>query len=280
MNLQAAIEIFSHGTHEGLLKAWDTRGRGGWRTKSTQTVHLTKSGQYNPRRLPLHDRLIEKYEHRATQESPVVHLVAGGTASGKSYIAKQAEKNLHDPAVINTDHMRADLPEFKHVVGTDKLGLLHEESSDIRDKVLAAAANHNNNIVLDAPGSQGLADKLDALEKSGYKVIVSYIHSPVDESFAMAKHRAETTTNLADKREVPPDVLSNSHDKARGVLPRIMSPGREVLIYDRTGKGHGEPFDLIYHRSADGTTRLHDDSKLGNMANAIGEKPIPMSAFK
>jgi hypothetical protein len=44
---------------------------------------------------------------------------------------------MPDAVYVNTDEIRAMLPEFKFVEGTDKTGLLQEEASDIRDQLLA-----------------------------------------------------------------------------------------------------------------------------------------------
>lgn len=277
MNLQTSIDIYAFGTSEGVKKAWDTRGRGRrWHgIEQTQEAYRDKNGHYIGSRARIHDRLLKKYQNRPSQSDPVIHLVAGGTASGKTTIARSEFANLRSPAIVNMDMPRADLPEFKEVAGTEKAGLLQEEASDIRDKVLMSALAHNNDIALDAVGSPGLAQKLDALEKAGFRVSVSYIHSPVEESLQMAENRARTATNPADRRVIPEAVTRASHDKARGSLPLLMKPGREVKIYDRSGKKFGEPYDLIYHRGADGTVIAKNSGALERMRSAKGEKEIP-----
>lgn len=277
MNLAKTVTLFAYGTHESVTKSWDTRGRGRrWHgDMQTQAAYQDRNGHYLKSRTKIHDRLLVKYQHKPSQQDPVLHLIAGGTASGKTTVAKIEHASLRDPAIVNMDMPRSELPEFKEVVGTEKAGLLQEEASDIRDKILMSALGHNNDIALDAVGSAGLAQKLDALQHAGYKIAVSYIHSPIEESLQMAANRAQTATNPADKRVIPEAVMRASHDKARGALPLLMGQGREVKIYDRSGKKFGEPYDLIYHRDASGQVLVKDSDALDRMRHAKGEKEIP-----
>lgn len=281
MNLQSTISLYAGGPGSGCNPEKGKCGRpmGAWHGQmQTQNFHQDKDGHYLPYRSAIHDTLIRKYENKPQQKDPVIKLIAGGAASGKTTAAKEEFKDLRNPAIVNMDMPRADLPEFKQVIGTNKTGLLQEEASDIRDKILMSALAHNNDIALDAVGSPGLAQKLDALEKTGYKVAVTYVHTPTEESIQRAAMRAKTATEPADKRVIPESDIRASHAKSRGALPLLMKPGREVKIYDTTGKKAGEPSDLIYHRGVDGTVDVKDDAKLEQMKN--GEEPkIPDSTF-
>ena len=238
MNLADTIRCF--GTPAGAVKGWDTRGRGRhqWEPSTgqqTQVYYQNKLGQYFPKRSKIHDELVLKYENRPAQTNPVVHLIAGGTASGKTVASRTEYKSLRDPAIVNMDTPRADLPEFQQVMGTNRAGLLQEEASDIRDKILMSSLAHNNDIALDAVGSPGLAEKLDRLEQAGYKVNVTYVHRPVEESVYLADKRGKApASNPADRRIIPEEVTRASHAKSRGSLELLVKPGREIKIYDGT----------------------------------------------
>lgn len=285
MNLETTIRIMAGGPGSGCNPAagdcgrhpgggmGEQTGRPTWRptlNKPTNEFYKDENGHYTPERAALHDQLIDKYEHKPGHEQPVVHLIAGGTASGKTMAARHEYKSLRHPAMVNTDLPRSDLPEFKHVMGTNKGGLLHEEASDIRDQIMASALAHNNDIAMDAVGSHNLAAKLDALEKAGYKVKVTYVHTPVDQSIKAATKRAQTTTNPADKRVVPEDYIRASHDKARRALGALFKPGRDVRIVDGTNWRNR----VIYDRTADGKVRTHDKGAVERMRNAKGEAPV------
>lgn len=272
MNLANTIRCF--GTPEGALKGWDTRGRGRkteWNPnwgQQTQTFYQNSLGHYRPSRVRKHDELVRKFENKPAQINPVVRLTAGGTASGKTVASKTENKDLRDPAIVNMDMPRSELPEFKKCIGTNRTGLLQEEASDIRDKILMSALAHNNDIALDAVGSPGLAEKLDKLENAGYQVKVSYIHRPVEESVYLADKRGKEASNPADRRIIPESVTRASHAKSRGSLELLAKPGRELKIYDGTNKWNMEPYDVIYHRLADGTVKVKNDAALERMRNS------------
>lgn len=276
MNLAATITVYGGGPGSGCNPEVGKCGRpslGRWNgVEQTQVAYQDSSGHYLPSRVAIHDGLVKKYQNKPAQQNPVVHLIAGGTASGKTVASKTEHANLRQPAIVNMDLPRSELPEFQKVIGTDKTGLLQEEASDIRDKVLLSALAHNNDIALDAVGSPGLAQKLDALEKNGYKVNVTYVHRPVEESLKLAATRAQTATDPADRRVIPEGATRASHAKARSSLELLVKPGREVKIYDGAGKwDKSVPYDVIYHRTADGKVLVKNDKALERMRKS--EKP-------
>lgn len=248
----------------------------------TDRYYKDVDGRYLPSRLGIHNYIVNKYENKPKWADPHLMIVAGGTASGKTVNAQELFKQLRSPAIVNMDMPRAILPEFKKVVGTTGTGLLQEESSDIRDAILRKASAHNNDIALDAVGSPGLSQKLDALEKAGYKVDVAYVHRPVEESIVLADRRSKNATTAVNKRLIPETVTRASHVKARTTLPMMMKPGRDVKIYDGTDKwstdGKMVPYDLIYHRTADGKVLTYDHEAVRRMANSE-EPKIPLDAF-
>lgn len=293
MKLAATIEIYGYGTSEGVTKSWDTRGRGRaevarharhelrqWDGKSeTRTLYVDENNHYHPQRLAIHNELMHKYEHRPPQQDPMIQLIAGGTASGKTTAAGNEYAHLRNPAIVNMDMPRADLPEFKQLA-MDKKGLLQEEASDIRDKLLMSAMSHNNDIALDAVGSPNVAKHLDRLEGTGYKVAVTYVHRPIDESIMLAAKRAKTTTDPADQRVIPEADQRASHAKARASLGLLFKQGREVKVYDGTNHfDRSKPVPVIFHRLADGTVLKKDDAALQRMATSE-EPKIPTSIFK
>jgi hypothetical protein len=80
---------------------------------------------------------------------------------------------MPDAVYANTDEIRALLPEFKFVEGTDKAGLLQGEASDIRDQLLAEAVASAMDIVWDSPGNPSLAEYLNEIETYGYSVTIA-----------------------------------------------------------------------------------------------------------
>jgi hypothetical protein len=246
----------------------------------TRAFYADENGEYTPERQALHDELVDQQLNgHADQEEPHLTLTSGGTASGKSDAARKAQEEMRDCVYVNTDEMRALLPEFSLVEGTDKAGLLQEEAGDVRDQLLAGAVVSKMNVIWDAPGSPRVADHLNEIQKRGYRVTIAYTHRPVEEAKAAAVYRAKHASNRADRRVVPDTVIEDSHRKARagfGAMAAI--PGREVIIYDKTGKPRGAPADVIYHRTAMGEVQVYDEGRVRHFAT--GAKPqIDESVF-
>ncbi len=235
----------------------------------TKTFHSDDDGDYLPIRQTLHDRLVSaQLEGHESQGGPRLVLVSGGTASGKSEAAKKAQKDLPGAVYVNTDEVRALLPEFEFVEGTDKAGLLQEEAGDIRDQLLAEAVASGMHVIWDAPGSSTVAAKLKQIENLGYKIAIAYTHRTVEEAKVAAAYRATHASNPADRRVVPDEVIENSHRKAReGFEIMAAVPGREITVYDKTGKALGEQADVIYKKSASGEVAIRNEKQISRFAN-------------
>ena len=223
------------------------------------------TGEYSSQRQAVHANIISKMlEGAQPQPNPKLLLASGGAASGKTEAVERLKSDVPDCVYVNTDEIRALLPEFALVEGTDKAGLLHEEAGDIRDDLLTAALAQNMSILLDAPGSLSVAKLLDLCEQRGYFVGIAYTHRPVEECKAISAFRAANAPNPADRRIVPERVIEDSHKKARSGFNAmaILSLNREIWVYDKGNKQRGESADLIYYRSAHGRVGAFDRQRL------------------
>jgi hypothetical protein len=247
----------------------------------TKSFFSKPDGGYTDERVTLHDQLVdEQLSGHDWQFQPHLTITSGGTASGKTDAARKARETDGDSVYVNTDVMRARLPEFALVKGTDKAGLLQEEAGDIRDQLLSEAVESRMNVVWDAPGSSAVAAVISDIQKEdGYTITIAYTHRPVDEAKVAAKHRAQNASNPADQRIVPNDVIETSHRKARegfNIMARVS--GREVIIYDKTRKSPGTPADVIYHKTATGEVSVHVHEQIERFATS-GEPQIDLSIF-
>ncbi len=236
----------------------------------TKTFYTDENGQYTTERQALHDELVDQQlDGHATQERPCLTITSGGTASGKSDAARKAQELISDCVFVNTDEMRAMLPEFAYIEGTDKAGLLQEEAGDIRDQLLAKAVASGMNVIWDTPGSRWVAGHLNEIEKRGYKITIAYTHCPLEEARDAARYRAKNASNPADRRVVPDDIIEASHRKARvGFNAMARVSGREIVIYDKTDKARGAPADIIYHRTACGEVLVHEEERVNQFASS------------
>jgi hypothetical protein len=218
-------------------------------------------------------------EGHSSKSAPHLTLTSGGTASGKSEAAAEAKKLMPDAVYANTDEIRALLPEFKFVEGTDKAGLLQEEASDIRDQLLAEAVASAMDIVWDSPGNPSLAEYLSEIETYGYSVTIAYTHRGVQEAKEAAAYRSKHASNPADRREVPDSVIEGSHKKARaGFNAMAGALHREIIVYDKSGKARGQAADTIYVRKPPGRVLMQEPERLKAFSES-GEPPIDLDIF-
>jgi Zeta toxin len=186
---------------------------------------------------------------------------------------------MPDAVYANTDEIRAMLPEFKFVEGTDKAGLLQEEASDIRDQLLTEAVASAMDIVWDSPGNPSLAEYLSEIETYGYTVTIAYTHRSVREAKEAAAYRAKNASNPGDRRVVPDSVIENSHKKARaGFNAMAGALQREVIVYDKSGKARGQAADIIYSRRPPGRVLVEESKRLKAFCES-GEPPIDSGVF-
>ena len=230
----------------------------------TKTFYTDRQGEYTPARQKLHNELVALFlEGHSSRAAPHLTLTSGGTASGKSDAAAEAKKLMPDAVYANTDEIRAMLPEFEVVEGTDKAGLLQEEAGDIRDQLLAEAVASAMDIVWDSPGNPSVAEYLSEIETYGYSVTIAYTHRGVQEAKEAAAYRAKNASNPADRRVVPDSVIENSHKKARAGFEAMAGAlRREIVVYDKSGKARGEAADIIYRRRPPGRVLVQESERL------------------
>jgi hypothetical protein len=237
-------------------------------------------GEYTVARRKLHEEIVALFlaGHSTTSE-PHLTLTSGGTASGKSHAAAEAMKTMPDAVYANTDEIRALLPEFELVEGTEKAGLLQEEAGDVRDQLLAEAVASSMDIIWDSPGNPSLNEYLSEIETYGYKVTIAYTHRGVREAKEAAAYRAMHGSHPADRRIVPESVIENSHKKARaGFNAMAGDVRREIIVYDMSGKAKGQAADVIYRRIPPGRILVEDSKRLKAFSES-GEPWIKLDAL-
>jgi predicted ABC-type ATPase len=189
-------------------------------TPTIKAVRISGEGPaaiYSPERTKLHNKIIEeilspekmKAATPEAGETPEFIILGGRGGSGKSWFNGQVYDSSK-AIVLDSDEIKGMLPEYKGWNAFE----VHEESSDIMEKIEAIAKAKGLNIVIDAtmktPGS-AVARVMDYKEK-GYDVKAHYMHCPRQ----ISAQRAVKRYAGASGRYVPVDVvLSNtSNEKA------------------------------------------------------------------
>lgn len=165
---------------------------------------------------------------------PTFLMLGGRGGSGKSWF----NGKVYNPAnsiVFDADEIKHMLPEFEGWNAAE----VHEESSDILEKLLVMARTLNLNVVVDATlkSTDKAVAKAMTFKNEGYRVECHYMHLPRQEAAKRAVKRFMGKTG----RYVPVDVvLSNTTNEASFEAVRQISDSWSFR--DNTG---APPPDLI-----------------------------------
>lgn len=184
---------------------------------ATQTIDIHKpGGTYTPERLAVHAAIAENFISAeriaaatpAPGQKPVFTILGGRGGSGKGWFKGQVYdegKNV----VLDSDEIKGMLPEYE---GWNAASL-HEEASDIFDKITEMAVAKKVNIVHDATMKTvtKAVKTIEGFKQAGYDTAAHYMYLPAHEAAKRAVDRFIGPTG----RLVPPEVvLSNTTNEA------------------------------------------------------------------
>jgi predicted ABC-type ATPase len=195
----------------------------------TQTIETHKpNGKWTPERAALHAKILAKImSPEARQkarpkagEKPCLTLLGGRGGSGKSKL----KGVCYDPdtaIVLDADEIKKELPEYEGW----NAGQVHEESSEVLDRMAVLCRRLNLNVVIDATmkSRDNLVKRAAKYKSAGFSLATHYMFCPKQE----AAYR--TTSRFLGKdgkrgRYAPVDVvLSNVNNEANFEEVRKMS---------------------------------------------------------
>lgn len=194
-------------------------------------------GSFTPERQALHDAIVRRHFQNATPVGdPVVTVLGGGPASGKSTAIGQLSlpKNL---VHIDTDEIRAMLPEYREGLGVIKeiAAITHEESDVINKRIARLAIEGRYNVLMDGTGNgslENLTKKVNGYRAGGGRVVGGYVTVDTDEAMTRMVKRGDRTG-----RYVPEEYLRGVHRGISEILPTAMERGLfdEVSLWDNNG---------------------------------------------
>ncbi|MCM3093821.1 zeta toxin family protein [Cytobacillus sp. FSL R5-0377] len=225
-----------------------------------------RNDSYIPLREELHGRIIEEALREAcsNETEPYGTLIGGGSGSGKSsVIAKllisgqeEEEEEGAGTVLIDCDKIKLQLPEYQSMIDSDDevdveaaAAYVHDESSDIAEKLLQACILSKRNFIYD--GTMKNFVKYDAIIKklkmSGYSVLAFAVDVPIDVALERIKIRAE-----AEKRHVNPEIAIESHLRFVQTFLRLKELFDEYTLFDNTG----DEVEVIAYKDEDGTEHI------------------------
>lgn len=191
------------------------------------------TGSYTPERLSLHRQIINKLMGEddskylpAAGQKPKMIMLGGRPGSGKSNfnIEKNKDLGVYDPQkflVIDADDIKTLLPEYH----PEYAAAVHQESTEIFDKMVTIARKRGLNVVLDFTMSSDKVAWAKSFQKAGYETEAYYIHRPPEKAaqFAIQRWTQPMTIEKLDGskqsfrrgRIVPLDVVLSHKDNEK-----------------------------------------------------------------
>jgi predicted ABC-type ATPase len=238
--------------------------------------------KWEPERAAWHDAFAERAlrgKLPPVGRPPNVTILGGGTASGKSTLAKSLSADDTNKVWVDADSLKPKLPDFAALraqEGTDAAtqtsernpnlasSRIHEESSTLAKLILAKAAARHLDIIYDATSSgkgggtlAGIANRLHA---EGYTINGVFADVPIALAVERAKRRAEDASDPAGfGRHIPAVAMKDTHhgSAANFMLIKDSKLFHSVRLYDTSGN-LGEKPHLIFSRFGDGKDHIYD----------------------
>lgn len=187
---------------------------------------------------------VQMYGSGAARKERIAHIIMGGPGTGKSTALGDTLVKESGALLIDSDEAKKFIPEFD---GGKGAGVVHVESSDITDRVLARAALAGDNIVNPVVGKTltSLDSKISDLVAMGYQVHLHLVDLPVDGAVQRVLGRMKSSKRFVDTDYVVNDVDGKPKANFEHLRedPRLASAD----AYDNN-VGKDQPPHHTYHR--------------------------------
>lgn len=208
--------------------------------------------QFTAARQALHDQIIRAYtDGIPASQDKTIFMLGGGGGAGKTTMIRSGAIDVPDTdarqaVLVNADELKAELPEYEAMTAAREISgamFAHEESSYLSKRLIKAALENGQDILLDGVGLNYRRTLNDA-EPDGYEVHGYYAFLPDPEvAVERAIARAERTG-----RYVPPDVVRGAHRKVAQVFPDAAEALDSMVLYNTSTR---EP-KLVAHTDETG----------------------------
>jgi len=227
----------------------------------TQRIHtVTRNGKsaYKPERIrQVHDPWIrESLDGGVVHGDTQVTFMGGGSGAGKGSIQRSGDVTFRrGTTVVDSDEAKKATPEHRELpdAGDNKAAAyVHEESSDMAQRLMAESIDRGYDTVLDGTGDstfEKMAGKVARARQQGaQRVKAEYVTIDTDEALRRAAQRAARSG-----REVPEDVVTGTHEAVSKIFPKLADADTfdELRLWDNMG----DTPELIYEK-IDGVERV------------------------
>lgn len=207
--------------------------------KETKAEHSI-GGIYTKERTKLHNKIVNNFikEAGTSEAKPIAILTGGGTASGKSTMLRAIMPAMESGgkkfAKIDSDKIKEAMPDYhtaKKANPRTAATTVHEESSDIANKLFDKAVNGKHNLVYDGTMSnpKKYLKMIDHLKANGYEVHAAVADVSIPEARRRSANRARE-----EGRTVPDEILVGTHAGVPHTVKAIKDKVDRYDVYDTT----------------------------------------------
>jgi predicted ABC-type ATPase len=161
-----------------------------WYRKEGKDAKAVYSQERQDKQIVIMSKFISQYKLRRAKpkkgEKPKLVMLGGRGGSGKSWFEGKVY-NPENSVVFDADKVKEQLPEYEGWNATQ----VHEESSDMIERMIKIARDNGVNVVLDATmkTAKSAIEKVKAFKDAGYEIEVHYMHLPRQEAAKRAVSR-------------------------------------------------------------------------------------------
>jgi predicted ABC-type ATPase len=231
-----------------------------------QQFFNAKTGEWAPERQAIHEMVINDALAGKTPpigRAPEATITIGGTGAGKTTLTRHVLGENPNMVNVDADLNKLHIPEFEGLKKSDPVNAafrVHEESSHIAKRTVAAAVQKGLDFVYDtSTGGSGPA-LFAKLKEAGYKVRVLYADVATDTAVERSMLRAQMSTDPTNRgRFVPESVIREKHQTAAKAFNALRSSPHvdELHGYDTTSRAPQRFYERVGSRET-----IHDQGRL------------------
>lgn len=162
-------------------------------------------------------------------DGPRVLFSGGGYAAGKGGVIKILAARGETPPdsfTLDPDQIKAELPEFAAMIGTDPEANMHvyREAWAIAQEIQARAMERKLNIVVDGISNtspEEMGQRARAFTSRGYQAHAVYVDIPTEEAMKRAASRAVNAKDDSDRRMIPEVIMRSVHRDVAATVPSL-----------------------------------------------------------
>lgn len=211
----------------------------GWDYNTPSTVEYAN----DPQRKRVHRKTVAEYIKRSSRqgETPCAVFTLGGSGAGKSTVLRmlgEQDPSFNKIVTVDSDDIKTktfkeDFDAYNKQKKMSAAGRLHEESSELADKIVDGILSVNNDYLKDGTMKTyaSAAAEIEKAKKKGYRTDVVGVTISVEEAIRRAYSRAAKSG-----RHVEPEVIVKAHVGSTETFLKLIETGLadSLKLYDNS----------------------------------------------